>query len=515
MNNQTTYLLRDEFETIPFVDIILPYTYNFLEKLEVINISGELINKLHLTLLQQLGVIAEVTLQEELDSYKNNKGENYQEFVEITISLLEVKYPVLDKILKTKCDYYLIQVQKIFLNFDKDFPVISRTFSITAAKNKQIKDIDTSLGDGHNGEGTSLITLLDGTKLIYKPGNLHITNSYNKFIDWVNQNLNTDLRTFKCVSCENYGWLEFVTYEPVNSPEEFQEYYYKAGILLAISFLLGSKDCHYENIIASGKNPILIDHETIIQPLFANQSILSWDEKNKVPLLSVLESMLIANQDTGVPSECVGFGIRGSIEAMDIERKLLKPNTIDSNRDVRIVFRKLVKENVPFYNDTLVFANSYENYFIEGFSVTYNLFMNSREFLMSAQSPIMLFHNQKIRYVWRPTFIYFRILKHMRSAAFMSGFEVYSSKLHELLSKAYQKESFKNFKFILDSEMDQMLNGDIPFFSLNSQDHHLEDDKSFNIFKYSCIENIKCRIDSLSTHHKNEQIEYIKKWIKI
>jgi type 2 lantibiotic biosynthesis protein LanM len=514
MKNQTTYLVRDEFETIPFIDIILPYTYRFLEKLEINNISGELINKLHLTLLQQLSLIAEVTLQEELDCYKNKGNKNYLEFVEITVSLLEVKYPVLDKILKTKCDYYLIHIQNIFLNFDKDFYDISKTFSIRTG-NKQIKDIDTSLGDGHNGEGTSLITLLDGTKLIYKPRNINITNSYNKFIDWINQNLKTDLRTFKCVSCENYGWLEFITYESVNSSEELQEYYYKAGVLLAISFLLGSKDCHYENIIASGKNPVLIDHETIIQPLFSNQSILSWDEKNKIPLFSVLESMLIANQDTGVPLEYAGFGNRGSIETMDIEKKVLKPNTIDCNRDTRFIFRKLVKENVPLYKDTLIFANSYENNFIEGFSAAYGLFMDSREFLMSAESPVQLFDNHKIRYVWRPTFIYFRILKHLRSPVFMSGFEAYSSKLYKLLSKAYQKESLKNFKFILDSEMDQMLNGDIPFFSLDSQDHHLENDKQFNIFKYNCIENIKCRINSLSIHHKNEQIEYIKKWLKI
>lgn len=515
MNSQARYLLNDEFETIPFIDIILPYTYKFLEKLEVINISCELIDKLHSTLLKQLSLLAEVTLQEELDYYKLKGNKNYQEFVETTISSLEVKYPVLDKMLKTKCNFYLAHIQKIFLNFDKDFPLISRTFSIRTANNKQIKDIDTSLGDGHNGEGTSLITLLDGTKLIYKPRNISITNAYNKFIDWVNHNINTDLRTFKCVSCEDYGWLEFVTYESVNFAEEFQDYYYKAGALLAISFLLGSKDCHYENIIASGKNPILIDHETIIQPLFSNQSILSWDEKNKVPLFSVLESMLIANKDTGVPSEYAGFGIKGCIEAMDIEKKVLKPNTMDSNRDARFVFRKFVKENVPLYNDTLIFANSYENYFIEGFSVTYSLFMDAREFLISAQSPIQLFYNQKIRYVWRPTFIYFKILKHMRSAAFMSSFEAFSSKLHELLSKAYQKESFKNFKFILDSEMDQMLNGDIPFFSLNSHDHYLEDNESFKIFTYSCIENIKCRINSLSIDHKKEQIEYIKKWLKI
>jgi len=60
-----------------------------------------------------------------------------------------------------------------------------------------------------------------------------------------------------------------------------------------------------------------------------------------------------------------------------------------------------------------------------------------------------------------------------------------------------------------------MLNGDIPIFSLNSLDNFLEGNKSFKIFEYNCIENIHKRIDLLSEEHKNEQIEYINRWIQI
>jgi type 2 lantibiotic biosynthesis protein LanM len=516
MENSTIYMVIDKFSKIPFVDIFLPYTESFIYELEEINTSNELVNKFHLILLQELSLAAEVTLQEELDFFKSNGQSSYEQFVVKTKLILVVKYPVLDAILKRITNNYLKHIKNIFSCFFKDFPIIAKTFSINTKKNNIIvTDIDTSLGDAHSGESTALITLSDGKKLIYKSRNIDSTNSYNLFIDWVNHKLETNLKTIKCVSSGNYGWLEFVTYEPVNSLDELQEYYYKAGILLAITFLLGSKDCHYENIIASGKNPVIIDHETIIQPVLSNQSITTWDEQHKIPPFSVLESMLIVNRDTGTPLEYAGYGNKGNNEVMDLEKKVIHPNTIDSKRDTRFIFRKLIKENIPLFNDNHVFANNYKNYFIKGFSTSYDIFMTSREELTSCNSPISLFENQKIRYVWRPTFVYFRILKYMRGASFMSSFETYNSKLYELMSKAYQKDKSKNFKFILEYEMKQMLNGDIPFFNLNSLDCHLDEDKSFKIFQYNCIDNIRHRIDSLSIHHKNEQIEYITKWLQI
>lgn len=513
MDNQSIYLVENEFDTIPFVDIILPYTEIFSNELEEKNIAIKLVNKLRLILLKELSLAAEVVLHEELNYFTDDRKSNYQEFVIMTNLLLATKYPVLDKILHKIVNNYLKHIQNIFSNFSKDSNLIAKTFSIK--ESESIKDIDTSLGDGHNGESTALITLFDGTKLIYKPRNIDTTNSYNLFVNWVNDKLNTNLKSFKCVSCGSYGWLEFVTYEAVNNSEELEEYYYKAGILLAVTLILGSKDCHYENIIASGRNPVLIDHETIIQPVLSKQSIRTWDEQYKIPPFSVLESMLIVNQATGVTAEHVGYGLMGSNETMNLEKKVINPNTIDSKRETRFIFRKLVKENIPLYNNTHVFANNYKNSFIEGFSATYDMFMAAKEELLSSNSPIRFFENQSIRYVWRPTFVYFRILKFLRQASFMSNSEAYRAKLYELMTKAYKNENLKNYKIILECEMKQLLNGDIPLFNLNSLDCHLAEDESFKIFKYNCIENIRHRIKLLSLHHKNEQLEYVIKWLKI
>lgn len=515
MGNQTTYLIEKKSEVIPFVDILLPYTKCFLMELGKINTSSVLVDKLHKTLLQEMSSAAELTLQEELDDFKDKGLDNYQEFVEITSLLLAGKYPVLDKILRTIVNNYSLHIQKIFSRFSSDFNLIVKSFSIEANENNVIKDIDTSLGDGHSGESTALVILSDGTKLIYKPRNIGTAYAYNLFIDWVNSKLEANLKTIKCIDCESYGWLEFVAYEAVRSPDELKEYYYQAGILLAITLLLGSKDCHYENIIASAKGPVIIDHETVVQPVLTKLSIRTWDEQHKIPYFSVLESMLIVNQNTGITLEHSGYGVRGNTEAMGIEKKVINANTIGSKRSTRFIFTKLVKENVPVFEDTYVFANNYKDSFIEGFSVAYDMFIASSDELLSSDSPILFFEHQEVRYVWRPTFVYFRILRYLRGATFMSSFETYQSKLYELISKAYKKDRAGKYKGILEQEVEQLLSGNIPLFTLSSLDCQLREDTSFRVFKSNSIENIRNRIASLSTPHKTEQIEYITKWLQI
>ena len=97
----------------------------------------------------------------------------------------------------------------------------------------------------------------------------------------------------------------------------------------------------------------------------------------------------------------------------------------------------------------------------------------------------------------------------------MSSFEEYNSKLENLLSKAFKGENMEKYKFILDFEIKQMLNGDIPIFTLNSQDHILEGNSSLKVFEKNCMENIFHRIDLLSQEHKDEQLIYINRWLNM
>ena len=509
--NQAPYTTKEHYKSIPFVEIILPYIDHFANENDL-ELPVSVNDKIEYKLLEELSYIAEVVLHYELDKFIKEGNISFEVFtVKMALSMPK-DYPVLDQKLRTKSRDFFNNIINIVKFFHKDIKDIEYAFNL---KNIKIVDVDVCLGDGHNGESTSSVCLSDGTKLIYKPRNIGITHSYNSFIGWVNSKINTDLKTFKVLNYVNYGWIEFVHNEPVHTKEDLEEYYRKAGVLSAVTLLLGSKDCHHENLIASGKNPVIIDHETIIQPFFNDKSFHSWDDQFKIPPFSVLESVLIVNQDTGAPLNNVGYGVRGRVEITCFERKVINPNTINSEITNRFTTKKIINKNVPVFEGEYHFVNDYRDYFIDGFSVTYNMFLNSKEELRSKNSPLKLFADNEVRYIWRPTFIYFKILKYLRSASFLSSQEAHYSKLHDLLSKAFRGENRENHRFILDFEMKQMINGDIPIFNLNSSDNFLEGKNSLQVFEHNCLENMYHRVESLTIEHKEKQIEYILHWTNL
>jgi type 2 lantibiotic biosynthesis protein LanM len=511
MMNRIPYTIKEYYKNIPFIKILLPYIDHFTNENDL-ELPLLVKDKIEHKLLEDLSYTAEVALHYELDKFIKDGNNNFEEFTEKMTLSIPKDYPVLDKKLRTKSHDFLNHIINIVGAFRKDIKDIEYKFDL---KNIKIVDIDVCLGDGHNGESTSSVCLSDGTKLIYKPRNIGITYSYNSFIDWVNSRINTDLKTFKVLNYDNYGWIEFVHNESVHTKKDLEEYYRKAGVLLAVTLLLGSRDCHHENVIASGKNPVIIDHETIIQPFFNDKSFRSWDDQFKIPPFSVLESVLIVNQDTGAPLDNVGYGVRGHVEVTGLERKVINPNTINSKITTSFAAKNIVEKNIPVFEGKYHFVNEYRNYFIDGFSVTYDMFLNSKEELRSKNSPLKLFTGNGVRYVWRPTFIYFKILKYLRSASFMSSYEVHCSKLQDLLSKAFKGEDRENYRFILDFEVKQMLNGDIPIFNLNSSDNFLENENSLKVFEHNCLENMYHRMESLTVEHKEKQIEHILHWTNL
>ena len=64
-----------------------------------------------------------------------------------------------------------------------------------------------------------------------------------------------------------YGWLRFVEHTPCADLTEVDRFYRRQGVLLALLHALDGTDVHFENIIAAGDQPVLIDIETLFQPL--------------------------------------------------------------------------------------------------------------------------------------------------------------------------------------------------------------------------------------------------------
>lgn len=496
------------YDDIAFVSVLLPYCTNLSIEFQDY-LASELNEKLVYNLLKTLSSIATNLLQEELTNYLDSSNNDYENFVfEINIKL-PIDYPVLHQILLQTASNYNWYINTIVTHFKKDYQKIISMLKCELNEKLIISNIDTDLGDSHQNGSTALITFSNNRKLIYKPQDCSITIAYNKLIEWVNEKSSMPLETMNCIEGVSYGWLEFIPYTPIEYIDHFNSYYYRAGMLLAITLALGSKDCHYENLIASGQNPILIDHETLLQPVLSDINLKTWEDHNKIPVYSVLESSLIVHKNSNMPEHLAGFGTKGQIESIGYQKETKFPNSIQSKNDIRLTSISLIKNNVPKLDNNPIFANDFKNKFKDGFSDTYELFLKNKEELLGENSVLKYFENIQIRYVWRPTNIYHKIQNYLYTSKFLNSFKSFESKLNDLLAKAYKDDNHKPYLKLLKQEVEEMTTGNIPMFTINSSETNLTQIPSFKMFSQNAIQNFKNRIAQLNTTHKNEQLKLI------
>jgi len=73
------------------------------------------------------------------------------------------------------------------------------------------------------------------------------------------------LRSLVVQTCDGYGYMEYVAHNLCQNAKELEHFYCNAGRLTALLHLVVCTDCHYENLIASGDQLVLIDTETLLE----------------------------------------------------------------------------------------------------------------------------------------------------------------------------------------------------------------------------------------------------------
>ncbi|WP_414528217.1 type 2 lanthipeptide synthetase LanM [Nodularia chucula] len=72
--------------------------------------------------------------------------------------------------------------------------------------------------------------------------------------------------TLKILNRDNYGWVEFIKPQSCDSADAVVRFYQRQGGYLALLYALEATDFHFENLIAAGEHPILIDLESLFHP---------------------------------------------------------------------------------------------------------------------------------------------------------------------------------------------------------------------------------------------------------
>jgi type 2 lantibiotic biosynthesis protein LanM len=145
---------------------------------------------------------------------------------------------------------------------EHDLPLLPALFGWSAAPGP-VAGITTGLSDPHHdGRCVAVLTFASGAKLVYKPRSLAADAAFGALLAWCDDGF----RVPRTADRGAYGWAEFIAAEPCADEAAVSRFYARAGMLLCVLYLLGTTDCHAENLIACGEQLVLVDAETALQP---------------------------------------------------------------------------------------------------------------------------------------------------------------------------------------------------------------------------------------------------------
>lgn len=177
------------------------------------------------------------------------------------------QYPVLTRGLVETVQRWEAVSQELLERLASDWSELRVLFSPEEDPGPLV-EVRSGLGDAHRGSRTvTLLRFASGLRLIYKPKPLGIERAFQDLLDWtVARGFTPAFRTLRLLDRREYGWVEFVEAGPCADEGAVRRFYRRQGGSLALLWLLEATDFHWENLIASGEHPVLIDLETLFQP---------------------------------------------------------------------------------------------------------------------------------------------------------------------------------------------------------------------------------------------------------
>jgi lantibiotic modifying enzyme len=186
------------------------------------------------------------------------------------------KFPVLASLWCQAISQWRNYVIEVLLRFKLDRPALSRAF-FSGGPIARVLDLRCSLSDSHNlGRTVALLQCEEGS-IIYKPRSGAGEWEWSSLLESMNkQSFRPKLRAARVLRRKGYCWMEYVEALPCQGEAAGRRFYQRMGGIIAAAYLLRAVDCHRDNAIACGEEPVLVDADALwhVSPLTAAQSPL-------------------------------------------------------------------------------------------------------------------------------------------------------------------------------------------------------------------------------------------------
>jgi type 2 lantibiotic biosynthesis protein LanM len=273
----------------------------------------------------------------------------------------------------------------------------------------QVSRLRMHMSDRHHGGRTvARLTFADGGMVVYKPRGMQIEATYNHLLAWLERRgAPVRLRPIRVLDRDRYGWAEHVTAAGCTDRAQVAAYHRRAGALLCLVYLLEGTDCHVENIVAAGADPVLVDAETLLHHRTASATAPGGDDLEphgesdygtSVHRTGMLPTWTVDRH--GNPVDTSGLGGFGEPATL---RRLLRWEYVDTDqlRLVEVPAHLPANQNVATLDGIAQSPLAFQDELTDGFTAMYRFWQRHRDELTGPSGPLRRFGGCTSRFIVR------------------------------------------------------------------------------------------------------------------
>ncbi len=423
-------------------------------------------------------------------------------------------YSVLARLLVLLVEQWVESSQEFLQRLASDLPSLTHRFSADQNPGPVTEIISGCSDRHHNGRTVWLLTFRSGLKLVYKPRSLKVEDAFSGWLTWINTTgFPLPFREVRVLNRDSYGWMEYVEHVPCQSMQEVQRYYRRAGAMLCLLYVLGMTDIHVENLIANGEQPVLVDVAVYDLPHRLDGSPQKASSDSLTSEHSVLFSgMLPGKMDESRADQQMDESALGERSGQVSSSRWMHINT-DAMSLSQVTINLPEKTNRVMLDGSIVRAGDYSEEIITGFRHMYRFLLEHRDELLTQDGPLSRFAGCPIRFVWRFTATYGKLLERLRHPKFLhNGADRWVELC--ILQKPFLQENPSSACWRLnEAEVVSLERLDVPFFSTRTDCRDLwteTGNKIPNALVRSAQEQMHAFLMRLTNEDMEQQVEIIR-----
>ncbi|MEA5513526.1 type 2 lanthipeptide synthetase LanM family protein, partial [Nodularia sp. UHCC 0506] len=446
----------------------------------------------------------------------NHPQERFSSFIrrlqnpEVQLTLWQ-EYPVLAKQVLAVIQRWVENSLEFMQHLCDDWRDICDEFQPPTNPGKLIK-VKRGEGETHNhGKSVIILTFASDWQLVYKPRTLAVDVHFQELLLWLNQKGFTPaLRTLQILNRDHYGWVEFVKPQSCNSADAVERFYQRQGGYLALLYALEATDFHFENLIASGEHPVLIDLESLFHPR-SEISITAADNLDREMVADSVLRVGLLPEITWGNTQAPGIDLSGLGGAKGQLTPEKVPQLVQVGTDTMRVERQQAvipgSQNRPQLHQQEVNVQEYTDAIVEGFTVVYGILLQHRpEFLDILNG----FAADEVRVVMRGSRTYALLLRESYHPDFLRD----ALERDRLFDKLWiDVKNRPQLTQIIAAEQEALWKGDVPLFSSYPHSRDLYHQNTGlhipNFFPQSGIELVHQRLNNFSEKDLQKQTWFI------